>query len=354
MDRQIIVDICLPVASKGGFEYVLNLSAKYLAEKGYHVRVFQMLWSGTTWLDPAIEFHCLGKENEQTDWDTIGDRYVDYLEQEGNPDCIIASGWPLLVLILKKATLKRMLQCPLIGWPYGTSDYYTNYGAGGMDFFRYADYTFAISPCMEDELHKYAPQTHILPISNPVEVRKEDYCEDRDTKELAFVGRIAPEKNIPYILRCLAETNYPWKMTIVGDGDLRGVKRIADDLGIPERIQMLGWQDDPWKHLRHASAFVQASYYEGFGLAVVEALRSGMPVLSTPVGIAKTIIQIGKNGYLFSTEGEPSLTQILNMLGDKSLDFPRSEECRDSASSFTPQNALSKIESCLQKVLNDR
>ena len=40
------VDICLPVASKGGFERVLNLAACYLKEKDYNVRVIQMLWGG--------------------------------------------------------------------------------------------------------------------------------------------------------------------------------------------------------------------------------------------------------------------------------------------------------------------
>lgn len=303
------------------------------------------------WLDPRIEFCCLGGEGEQTDWDTIGDRYIHYLEKRGNPDCIISAGWPLLVLVLRRAMLKKGLVCPLVGWPHGTSQYYKEFSVGGLEIFQYADHTLAISQCLEDELKHLAPRTRIHLISNPVDVDESNYNVDRGTRELAFVGRLSPEKNIPYILQAVSAAEDDWTLTIVGEGDADGVRKIAEEQNILARVQLLGWQENPWVPLRHAFALVQASFYEGFGLSVVEALLSGMPVLSTPVGIAQTIIHNGENGYFFDINDRTSLTQILNKMSKGMIPIPLSGTCRNSAISFTTEKSLLCLENAIQEIL---
>jgi len=57
-------------------------------------------------------------------------------------------------------------------------------------------------------------------------------------------------------------------------------------------------------HYANADAFVFPSLWEGFGVVILEALASGLPVVSRPVGGAPEAVLPGKNGFLYDTEEE--------------------------------------------------
>jgi glycosyltransferase involved in cell wall biosynthesis len=74
---------------------------------------------------------------------------------------------------------------------------------------------------------------------------------------------------------------------MLGAGTLEGVLRArADALGVTDAIAFPGWSD-PGKFLPTTELLLSTSRYEGYGMAIVEALAAGVPVLSTDVGIAR-------------------------------------------------------------------
>jgi glycosyltransferase involved in cell wall biosynthesis len=109
---------------------------------------------------------------------------------------------------------------------------------------------------------------------------------------LLFVGRLAPQKNVPLLLEAVARVTHPVELAIVGDGGEREMleQRVAD-LHLTT-VRMVGAQagEDLVEWYRWADAFVIASEREGMPLVVLEAMAAGLPVIGTDVpGLADTI-----------------------------------------------------------------
>lgn len=108
--------------------------------------------------------------------------------------------------------------------------------------------------------------------------------------ELLWIGRLTREKNPQLALEALARVRKAGQevhLTILGEGPLMANLRVrAHELGISSVVQFAGWQD-PAPYLSNAELLLVTSDYEGYGMALVEALAAGVPVVSTDVGVAR-------------------------------------------------------------------
>ena len=109
----------------------------------------------------------------------------------------------------------------------------------------------------------------------------------RDAFVLAFVGRIHPIKRLDLAAAAFAHVreSHPSVHLVVAGGDERGllagiVRGLSAHAGFVHAIGELN-EADTWALLRDADALVQCSDSESFGLAVVEAMASGVPVVAT-------------------------------------------------------------------------
>jgi glycosyltransferase involved in cell wall biosynthesis len=118
------------------------------------------------------------------------------------------------------------------------------------------------------------------------------------------LNRLHPKKNIELLLKVfLSITKAPelshWKLVIAGDGEpdyVERLKRIAKEYGAGERVVFTGWLGGPERvsALRGASLLALISHQENFGLAAVEALACGVPVIvSRGVNLASKIEESG-------------------------------------------------------------
>lgn len=346
------IDFCIAMAWQGGIENVINLVGEHLLRKDFRVRVIQMIDRGMRWTTPEIEFHCLNAWKTEIDWDALMESYRCFAEEQGVGDLLFAVGWPAMTLILREVLTEIDVSCPLIGWPHGTLSEYEKDGVGGAECFRLADRVFAISAPIQEEVQRACPNTPVVRVKNPIQEGKVCYSDRRNEKELAFVGRISPEKNLPYLLRSLAEAGDAWTLTIVGDGEDGPLRELIEELHLSERVHFLGWQERPFEQLKGAGALVLPSHHEGFSLTMLEALASGMMVLSTPVGGAREIIEEGENGYLFGGDTGRTLNEILKKLDNGQLKPAAPERCRESVKPYLEREALAdfikKTESTIQ------
>lgn len=136
---------------------------------------------------------------------------------------------------------------------------------------------------------------------------------------LLACGRLTKQKDYPTLFRAFARLSGPdLQLKILGDGDLRqSLMQISQDLGIADRVTFLGFQRDPFSHMRRADIFVLSSRWEGFGNVLVEAMAMGTPVVSTdcPHGPAE-IIEDNQTGLLVPTESPEALAAALQRLID--------------------------------------
>jgi glycosyltransferase involved in cell wall biosynthesis len=130
---------------------------------------------------------------------------------------------------------------------------------------------------------------------------------------LLFVGRLAPQKNVPLLLNALAAVTEPVEVRIVGDGEDRPMlERMIGELGL-DNAQMVGAKvgQDLIDEYRWADAFVLTSIKESTGLVLLEAIAAGLPVVATNVvGVRETV---GDDGVLVAPD-PAALAQALDRL----------------------------------------
>lgn len=114
-------------------------------------------------------------------------------------------------------------------------------------------------------------------------------------------SRLASEKNLSLAIETLARVRASFPdagLVIVGSGPEESrLKSLARKLGVDRNVAFEGWQENLSSYYKTASVFLQTSFFEGYGLALVEAGLSGLPVISTPVGIAAEL-DAGKDLYI--------------------------------------------------------
>jgi glycosyltransferase involved in cell wall biosynthesis len=108
---------------------------------------------------------------------------------------------------------------------------------------------------------------------------------------LLTVGRLDAEKNpllLADILSLLREDGRPWRMVVVGDGQLREeLAARLTELGLSEHVELLGYvpfNGGLLELYRSSHAFLHVSFTEGFPQVLVEAFASGLPAVATAVG----------------------------------------------------------------------
>ena len=98
-----------------------------------------------------------------------------------------------------------------------------------------------------------------------------------------------------------------WQLQIVGDGPQRAA--LAESCRELKSVTLLGWLNDPWPIYRSASLFVMHSRYEGFPVALIEAMSQRLPCIATRCSEAVDELSRGGTGVgevgLEHIEGRP-------------------------------------------------
>jgi L-malate glycosyltransferase len=121
-------------------------------------------------------------------------------------------------------------------------------------------------------------------------------------KILMHVSNFRPVKRIPDVVEVFARIarEVPARLVLVGDGPERprAVER-AEELGVTDRVLFLGKHASVDELLACADLFLLPSRNESFGLAALEALACGVPVVGTDLGGMPEVVVHGETGFLF-------------------------------------------------------
>jgi glycosyltransferase involved in cell wall biosynthesis len=122
------------------------------------------------------------------------------------------------------------------------------------------------------------------------------------------VGALSGDKDHPTLLRAAArlrasQANLHW--AIAGEGAERpALERLRAELGLDDRVHLLGHLDEPARLIAEADCFVMSSRDEGLGTSVLEAMALGIPVASTSAGGIPEMLQDGAG--LLVPPGDPA------------------------------------------------
>jgi glycosyltransferase involved in cell wall biosynthesis len=114
----------------------------------------------------------------------------------------------------------------------------------------------------------------------------------------AIVGRLEPRKGVARAIEAMAGVSGA-SLDVVGDGEERAaLEAQARALGVADRVQFHGYVEDVRPLLRRADAVLCASRSEGLGVALLEAMAMGVPVVGFAVGGVPEIVVDGETGLL--------------------------------------------------------
>ena len=115
---------------------------------------------------------------------------------------------------------------------------------------------------------------------------------------LLYVGSGFERKGVPALVRAVAHLSIPFRLFVVGKGDIARYRRMADRLGVGDRIVFTGPVRDVSRFYLGCDVFVFPTVYDPFSNATLEAMAAGLPVVTTPFNGVSELIQDGRNGYV--------------------------------------------------------
>ena len=138
---------------------------------------------------------------------------------------------------------------------------------------------------------------------------------DVDTPVIITVARLAPPKDLALLLQALSTVRSPFHLRVVGDGPLRSaLEAQAATLNLSHQITWLGTRSDVPQHLAEAHLFALVSRQEGFPIAILEAMRAGLPVVASDVGGVREAVQPERTGLLVPRGDAGALADALEAL----------------------------------------
>ena len=132
------------------------------------------------------------------------------------------------------------------------------------------------------------------------------------------MGRLEPEKNFNGLIRAFAHVQHLHEhalLVIVGSGSERErLNALARSLDLQKNVVFLPWARDVVSYYKTCDIYVQPSRYEGWGMAPIEAMTAGAPVIMTDVGCAGEIIRDGETGLIVPVGDEEALADAMTYL----------------------------------------
>jgi len=207
----------------------------------------------------------------------------------------------------------------------------------------------------------------VLPMPLTAERFGKGFAGSRDPARLLFVGRLVERKGAEYALRALAalrEAGRGVRLTVCGEGAERSrLEALASELGVADVSEFTGaLPHDAVAELYRTSAVLVMpavtdwkGEQEGFGMVLVEAMASGLPVVATLSGGIADVIRDGRTGLLVSERDPGALADAIGRL----LDDPRMAESLASAAAadlearFAPESIARAFADVYRRAIGD-
>lgn len=200
-------------------------------------------------------------------------------------------------------------------------------------------------------------KTNIKVIPNPVNLEcVAQTVPEKRRKAIIAVGRLSTQKNYDLLIEGFQEIKSDYSDYIVeiyGQGpEYDNLNQKIKGLHLENNIFLMGIKSNVMQSVNDAKLYVMTSDYEGFPNALVEAMASGLPVISTdfPTGIAKELIKDGVNGYVIPRNDKTELAKaMVKILSNSELQESMSRENRKIVKHLDIDKIMDKWSAVLNK-----
>jgi glycosyltransferase involved in cell wall biosynthesis len=250
-------------------------------------------------------------------------------------DAIYAVQW---MTARHAAPVARLLDCPLFvkfagGGHYGDLAVIgrSPERAQALEMLATAKRLVCISPQIAEEAREAGlPAESILRIPNGVDLSRFEKVHPArlpgpdGAEHVLFVGALRVEKRLPDLVRSfarVAQIRPKAQLVIAGEGaEETAIRTAAREMGLEERIHLLGRRNDVPELLAGASVFVLTSASEGLSNALLEAMAAGTPIVATDIDANRAVVEHEKEALLIPLGDPEALGRaIVKLLDDREL-----------------------------------
>ena len=230
------------------------------------------------------------------------------------------------------------------------------------------------SQSMKDLIGNYKIKKEVAVIPNAIDI---DLFREKDEQEIAllrkelqispddivilYLGRVSLEKNIDKIIKALAIVRDKkidnFKFIVVGDGTaVKQLNSLADSLGLTEKVKFVGAIER--EKVRHyyqiGDIFSFSSTSETFGMVIIEALASGLPVLAVKAPGAVDIITDGLDGILVEDDVYQFAEQLENLIKNRELRQELSSNALQTVKRYSSDTISDQVLALYKKLLSGK
>jgi len=231
-----------------------------------------------------------------------------------------------------------------------------------------ADSIIAVAQGIKKDLieHFRIPEGKITVLQNPIDIKELkrraaepvscSWCTSKEGPLVIAVGRLVKLKGFDILIRAFTQLprEINARLIIIGDGEERlALQKLIEQLGLQDRVKLLGFQENPWKYMAYADVFVLSSLTEGLPNVIGEALALGIPVLATDCSPGvREYLEDGKHGLLVPPRESEALAQgIARLLSNEPLRKELAQSGQKRAAQFDLPTAVQNYEILLERIV---
>lgn len=280
--------------------------------------------------------------------------------KELNPDIIHAHDYTTAIMI-RLAKVDK----PVINHLHNNSPWLGRVCLKSIVYYwaaRKIDYFLTVSESVMDEyIFSKKLMDRVLVVGNPFDIKKIRFEASKQEIDLDIdviaLGRLTEQKNPLKFVEIINEVKKSIpniSAVMVGDGEQRElVSRRINELGLEKNVLLLGFKKNPYVYLAKAKVLCMPSSWEGFGLAAVEGLALGKPIVNSGVGGLKSFTN-DKCGKICDSVDEYA-EEIISLLTDESYYSKKSVEAIRTAEELSNMDEYCReIVSVYKKILEGK
>lgn len=272
------------------------------------------------------------------------------------------------VIVSFQPAASKMLLCdlqtkiPVITMSHGDpEDYFHTYPKEEIPALEKSAVCQVLLPSFEQHLKNHLPNVKTVVIGNAIPQYdvQADLSAQKDTYKILFVGRLSKNHKRPHLLieafAGLADEFPNWNVELWGAEDgkayYKELQLLIKKNHLENRVLLKGPTNDVPSILRQGDIFAFPSAYEGFGLALGEAMSMGLPAVGyRSCSAVNELIKDGENGYLCDDGVEPLKNVLRKIMKNQDLRIQMGDNANKSMRKYSLENVWNDWNELIERI----
>lgn len=283
------------------------------------------------------------------------------IKKEGKPDLVYGH---YLWYCRRALIIKRIFDVPAVGIEHwsgmGGADIKEEDKRLAADTYPYLDRQLVVSDALRENILKcIGVDTTVLYNTYSREFVYKKHVKKDDTVRFVLNGILLPIKRFDLVIQALGENvSLPKNIqfTIIGDGpEKEALQRMIETYHLSDTVHLVGCKTRDYvaNMLQEADVYILSSHLETFGVAAIEALACGVPIIATDCGGSRSYMK-DFNGILIPVDDVKAMSEAIIYMISHYAEYDRARIAEDCKQRFSSEVIIKQLESVFEDVIGEK